>query len=113
MLEGSICKQLDNRALQLTDTGSDIFRDKSDYIIRYGVFQMIDVRLLLENRNAVLKIGEINVRDHSPLESAYQTSFKSCYIRWCSIAGQNYLPASFIKSIERVEKLLLCCLFSL
>ena len=76
------------------------------------MLEMIDVCFLLEYGYSMLKIRKLDVSNHSPLKTAYKTSFQSGDFRGRPIAGQYDLPAGFVKSIESVEKLFLCSFFA-
>src|SRR5438045_2005911 len=107
MLERSVGEQLDDRALELADARSNILCDEPDDLFREGHLEMIDRRLLTQNRNPVFEVGRFDVRNHSPLESTHQAGFQSRNLRRRAIAGQHDLTASLVESVEGVKELIL------
>ena len=88
-----------------------MFGNKTDYIVRYGQFEMIELRLMSEDRNSVFKIWELNICYHSPLKTTDKTGFDTWYFRRRTITCKNYLATSFVKGVERMKKLFLCRFF--
>ena len=58
------------------------------------MLEMIELRLLAENGDAVLEVGQLDVGDHSPLEAGDEPCFEAGNLRWRPIAGQDDLPAA-------------------
>ena len=77
VFERSVGKQLYDRALQLTYTRSDVFSNKTDDIFWNCHFQMIEKCLVSKNCNSMFKIRQLDIHDHSPLETAYQTALET------------------------------------
>src|SRR3982750_4993807 len=83
-----------------------------DYVVGNCEFEAIELRFLLENGDTMLKIRHADVRYHSPLESANESSFQARNFCRRAIAGQHDLPTCFIEGVKSVEKLFLGGFFS-
>src|SRR5688572_3457530 len=83
------------------------------HIIGNRVLQMILVCLASQDRDAVLEVGKLDVRDHSPLETGNEARFNAGdFTRW-PVAGEDDLPAALVERIEGVKEFFLCRFLSL
>src|SRR5689334_5590371 len=55
----------------------------------------------------MLEIGELDIRDHSPLEATDQACFQTRDLRRWTITGQDDLSTSLVQGVEGVEELFL------
>src|SRR5439155_7100505 len=85
----------------------DVFRDETDDLLGNRELEMIEVRLLPENRDAMLEIGHFDVGDHAPLKAADESRLESGDLGRWSVAREHDLPAAFVERVERVKELLL------
>ena len=82
--------------------------DEVQDIIGNCVFEVIDLRLLPENRDAVLEVGLRDVGDHPPLKATDEAGLEAGNFRGWAIAGEDDLPARFVHGVEGVKELFLC-----
>ena len=69
MFERRVSQELDDRALEFTNTRPDILGDEADDVLGNGELEVIEVGLLAEDRNAVLEIGHVDIGHHAPLKA--------------------------------------------
>src|SRR6185437_4141159 len=108
-----VSQQLDYGPFELADARAHVLRDEADDVVRNCSFEIILLRFLLQDRDSVLEIGELDIGDHPPLKAAYESGLESRYVGGRAIARENYLAASFIQRVESVKELLLSALLSL
>src|SRR5688572_12504191 len=107
MLERCVREQLDDRSFELPHARPDILRDEPDDFFRQGHLEMVERCFLAQDRYTMLEVRRLDVRDHSPLETADEARFQPRDFRRRPVAGQNDLAASLVQRVEGVEELLL------
>src|SRR6185369_12016984 len=95
-----------------TDARANILGDEANDFLGDRQLEMIAMRLLSENRNAVFEIGHLDVGDHAPLKARNEAGFQSRNLRRRAIASQDDLASSLVQGVEGVKKLLLHRLFA-
>ena len=69
MLERGVREQLDDRSLELAHARPHVLGDEANDVLGDRELEVIEMRLLAEDRDAVLEIGQLDVGDHAPLEA--------------------------------------------
>src|SRR5579863_886901 len=105
--QGCVGEQLDDGSFQLANVRSDVFRDEANDVVRDRVLEVVELRLVLEDRDAELEIWRFDVGDHSPLKAADEPSFQAGDFRWWAVARDDDLAAGLVEGVERVEELVL------
>ncbi len=77
MAERGIGQQLDDGPFELANARPDVLGDEPDDILGNRVLEVIQLRLVLQNRDAVFQVGRLDVGDHTPLEATDETRFQS------------------------------------
>src|SRR6185437_837880 len=62
---------------------------------------------VVEDRDTVLEVGQLNVRDHAPLEATDEPGLEAWNLRWRAVTRQNNLASRLIQRVEGVEELFL------
>ena len=84
-----------------------MFRDESDDVVGDRVLEVVELRLVLEDRDPELEVWRFDVGDHSPVKAADEPCFESGDFGWWPVARDDDLAAGFVERVERVEELVL------
>src|SRR6185312_12778424 len=95
------------RPLELSHARPDVLGDEPNDFFRDGELEVVEMRLLPENRDAVLEVRHLDVGDHAPLEAGDEPGLEAWNLRGRSIARQDDLAAAFVERVEGVKELLL------
>ena len=107
VLERRVGEQLDDRPLELADARPHILGDEADDVFGNRELEVIEVRLLAEDGDAVLEVRQLDVGDHAPLEARHEARLETGDLRRRPVAGEDDLSAAFVERVEGVEELLL------
>ena len=100
-------QQLDDAAFQLADAGPNVLGDETEHVIGNRELEMILLRLLPENRDAMLEIGMADVGDHAPFKPRDQPVFETWNLLGLPVGRQHDLLVRLEQRVEGVEELLL------
>ena len=98
--------ELFDSALNLTNVGTKVLREEREHVL--GKLNANLLRLLLDNRNAKLKVGRLNIRDKTPLKASFKSILKSFNLARLTVACENDLLSALVERVEGVEELFLC-----
>ena len=90
-----------------------VLRDELDDLVGDGQLEVVEAGLLLQDGDAVLEVGRIDVRDHAPLEAGDEAGLESGDLLGRPVGGEHDLPAGLVDGVERVEELFLRGLLAL
>ena len=107
VLERRVGEQLDDRSFELADARPHVLGDEADDFFGDRQLEVVELRLLPEDRDAVLEVGQLDVGDHSPLKAADEAGLEAGDFRRRPIAGEDDLAATLVERVEGVEELLL------
>src|SRR5690242_1135881 len=103
MLERREREQLDDRPFQFADVASNVFSDEAKDLLRHRRLEVIELRLLTEDRDAMLEVRELDVRHHPPLEAADETRLETGNLRGRSVTREDDLAPRFVERVEGVR----------
>jgi len=95
----------DERAFEAPDVGADAVREEIENFRRQH--HAHGLRFLVQNREAHLDVGGLEIGHKSPFEAGHQAMLEILDFAGGTVAGENDLFVRFVKRIEGVEELLL------
>ena len=98
---------------ELSNARPHVFGDEPNDLFGDGELEVIEVRLLPEDGDAVLEVRHLDVGDHAPLKARDEARLEAGDFRRRAIAGEDDLAAAFVERVEGVKELLLHRLLSL
>ena len=113
VLERRVGEQLDDRALELAHARPHVLGDEANDVLGDRELEVVEVRLLPQDRDAVLEVRQLDVGDHAPLEARDEPCLEAGDLRRRPVAGEDDLAAAFVERVEGVEELLLHRLLAL
>ena len=93
------------RALDLADVGLDAAGDQVGDVV--GQADPLDLGFLLEDGDAGLEVGRLDVGDEAPLEAGAQALLELGNLLGRGVGGDDDLLAGVVEVVEGVEELLL------
>lgn len=108
-LKGRSGKQADEAAFEFADIGCYVRSNEIDHLLRE--VEAVFLALLVEDGDARLEIGGLDVSSQARLEPRDQTVIKTLELLWGNVRRQDNLFAQLIQRVEGMEKVVLCLLF--
>src|SRR5579883_2471698 len=106
--ERGVGEQLDDRALEFPDARPHVLGDEADHVFRDRMLEVVELRLVLEDRDAVLEVRRLDVGHHAPLEAAHEPRLEARDLGRRPVAREDDLATCLVECVERVEELVLC-----
>ena len=104
-VDEAVCAELFDHALKLADIALDVFAEEAENVI--GEVDVQKLSLSLQNSDAKLGFGRLDVNDETAFKAALDTLLEVLNVLGRTVRGENDLFACVVKGVERVEKLLL------
>ena len=103
--ERRLGRQTDERSLELADVAADHLRDEQAHVV--GQLDVLELRLLADDRDARLELRRLDVGHEAPLEARHEALLHLVELLGVLVARDDDLLARLMKRVERVEKLFL------